>query len=345
MSKLTQAGLQTLQTKVPTSTTLLQTSLEHCSIITQAELVQPGHTQGEMSSPLGRLRMEPVGSNLSSALCTLVAEPSPETRFTQSSLSQDGAPPQVPTQVRLGCFQRYHRPAGSGQQAVSSLRTPPRPDGISGRPSKPAEAKSCPRGQIMPQRPTGPIRWGWSKVPMNKASQYPPALPASQLHGAQSNRWVRQAQAEAMSQKQGSNLNSHTHTQKPLYKCMRTHIIHTHITHITHAHITHTAHTQHTDIEPIYKCIHTHITNISHMHITRTHRSAYINSCAHTHITHTTHTQKCIYKSMHTHITHTHTSYTHHTHTTHTLYTHVTHTLFPSSTPADSTETTGASVL
>lgn len=147
LSKLTQAGLQTLQTRVLTSTTLLQTSLSVSQLITQAELVQLGHTQGEMSSPLDRLRMEPVGSNWSNALCTLVAEPSPETRFTQSSLSQDVAPPWVPTQVRLGCFQRCHRPAGSGQWAVPSLRTPPRPAGISGRPLKPAEAKSCPRGQ------------------------------------------------------------------------------------------------------------------------------------------------------------------------------------------------------
>ena len=144
---LTQAGLQTLQTRVLTSTMLLQTSQSVSQLITQAELAQPGHTQGEMSSPLGRLRMEPVGSNLSNALCTLVAVPSPETRFTQSSLSQDVAAPRVPTQVRLGCFQRCHRLAGSGQRAVPSLRTPPRPDGTSGRPSKPAEAKSCPRGQ------------------------------------------------------------------------------------------------------------------------------------------------------------------------------------------------------
>ena len=337
MSKLTQAGLQTLQTKVPTSTTLLQTSLEHCSIITQAELVQPGHTQGEMSSPLGRLRMEPVGSNLSSALCTLVAEPSPETRFTQSSLSQDGAPPQVPTQVRLGCFQRYHRPAGSGQQAVSSLRTPPRPDGISGRPSKPAEAKSCPRGQIMPQRPTGPIRWGWSKVPMNKASQCPPALPASQLHGAQSNRWVRQAQAEAMSQKQGSNLSSHTHTQKPLYKCMRTHIIHTsHTYHISY--ISHTHHTHHMHIPHTHRTYHIHITHKSHKsHTSHTLHIIHTSHTSHTHHTHSTHTahRHRTHIQMHPHTHHKYITHAHHTHTqkriykfmrTHTHHTHHTHT-------------------
>ena len=131
----------------------------------------------------------------------------------------------------------------------------------------------------MPQRPTGPIWWGWSKVPMNKASQCPPSLPASQLQGAQSNRWVTQAQAEAVSQKQGSNLSSHTHTQKPLYKCMLAHIIHTHITHITHAHITHTAHTHITQTQNPYINASTHTSQIYHtctLHTSHTHTEAHI---------------------------------------------------------------------
>lgn len=218
LSKLTQAGLQPLQTRVLTSPTLLQRSLSVSQLITQAELVQPGHTQREAGSPPGRLRMGPVGSNGPSVLCALVTEPSPETRFTQSSLSQDVAPPLVPTQVRLGCFQRHHRPAGCAQSENTSQTRWHLWQALKAR-----------RGQVMPQRPTGPIWWGWSKVPLNKAFQCPPSLPASHSRGTQSNRWMRQAQAEA-SQKRGSNLSSHTHTQKPLYKCMHAHITHTHHT-------------------------------------------------------------------------------------------------------------------
>ena len=165
----------------------------------------------------------------------------------------------------------------------------------------------------MLQRPTGAIWWGWSKVPMSKAPQCSPSLPASHSRGTQSNRWMRQARAEA-SQKRGPNLthrnpyiNACAHTSHAHITCTHhTHTSHktqnpyinasTHTLHIHHTHITHTHHTQ----NPIYKSMHTHITHTYHMCIT------------HAHITHTSH-------AHHTHITHTS-----HTHTSHTYHTHIT---------------------
>ena len=184
--------------------------------------------------------MGPVGSNWPSVLCALVAEPSPETRFTQTSLSQDVAPPLVPTQVRLGCFQRHHRPAGCAQSENTSQTRWHLWQALKAR-----------RGQVMLQRPTGPIWWGWSKVPMSKPPQCSPSLPASHSRGTQSNRWMRQARAEA-SQKRGPNL---THRNPYINACA--HTSHAHHTHTSHAHITHR------DI--------THITH--YIHITRTHHT------------------------------------------------------------------------
>lgn len=91
-------------------------------------------------------------------LCTLVAAPGPESRLTPKHPVLRRGPMPVLTQVRLCCFPgwRSDRPAGRGQWAMPGPKTFSRPDGISGRPSKPAEAKSCPRG---------PIWWGWSKSP------------------------------------------------------------------------------------------------------------------------------------------------------------------------------------
>lgn len=104
-------------------------------------------------------------------LCTLVAAPGPESRLTPKHPVLRRGPMPVLTQVRLCCFPgwRSDRPAGRGQWAMPGPKTFSRPDGISGRPSKPAEAKSCPRG---------PIWWGWSRVLMNKTSQRSPCLPA-----------------------------------------------------------------------------------------------------------------------------------------------------------------------
>lgn len=92
------------------------------------------------------------------------------------------------------------------------------------------------RGQVVPKRPRGPIWWGWSRVPMKKASQRPPSLPAGHhLRVAkQQTGWASPGRCtgpEVGLTGSVSCAHTHTHTRGPTHKYMHTHSC-THISHI-----------------------------------------------------------------------------------------------------------------
>lgn len=101
------------------------------------------------------------------------------------------------------------------------MRTFLRPDGVSGRPWKPAEAKSCPRD---------PIWWGWSRVPIHRIFQYPPF--ASWYHSSSPEQQVGKASPGRGTEPEVGLRLHHTHSHPGPHTQMHAHTeLHSHITH------------------------------------------------------------------------------------------------------------------